>query len=76
MELIQAEHTHDQERQNVLEWLSPLNYRAKQNDILSRRQAGTGEWLQKTDEFQAWMGGITKVLWCPGMRMDSDELLN
>ena len=30
---------------------------------------GTGDWLLKTAEFQAFLSLGQKVLWCPGMRM-------
>jgi hypothetical protein len=30
---------------NILEWLSPLNFCEKQDDLYERRQSGTGEWL-------------------------------
>jgi hypothetical protein len=35
----------DQGRQTVLDWLTPIDYAAQQSDLISRRQAGTGQWL-------------------------------
>jgi hypothetical protein len=35
----------DQQRQIILDWLTPMDYAAQQQDFISRRQAGTGQWL-------------------------------
>ncbi|KAL8800853.1 MAG: hypothetical protein Q9182_004873 [Xanthomendoza sp. 2 TL-2023] len=56
------------EERNVLTLLSPLEFYSKQNDSLSRHQAGTGRWLFDSTEFGAWVDGDLRVLWCPGMR--------
>ncbi|KAK9850017.1 Nucleoside phosphorylase [Penicillium brevicompactum] len=39
--LHQHDHQRDQEFQTVLDWLSPVNYAAQQNDSISQRQEGT-----------------------------------
>ena len=56
------------EERDVIHWLSPLDFFSKQNDALSRRQEGTGQWLLETVEFQSWLDAAGKVLWCPGIR--------
>jgi hypothetical protein len=56
------------EDQDVIAWLSPLSFWAKQNDIFSRRKSGTGEWILKAELFEAWLAGGEEVLWCPGIR--------
>ncbi|KAF2003723.1 hypothetical protein P154DRAFT_561154 [Amniculicola lignicola CBS 123094] len=38
----------------ILEWLSPLDFGAKQHDVLSRLHPGTVEWLIKSPEFVRW----------------------
>lgn len=55
------------EERDVIHWLSPLDFFSKQNDALSRRQEGTGQWLLETVEFQSWLDAAGKVLWCPGI---------
>jgi hypothetical protein len=60
-----------QELQDTLNWLSPLNFSAKQNDIFGRWHEGTGQWLLENIVFKTWVNGISKVLWCPGIRMVS-----
>lgn len=32
------------------------------------RQDGTGNWLLGTEEFDDWLHGMGKTLWCPGIR--------
>ncbi|KAL6689610.1 hypothetical protein J3F84DRAFT_407306 [Trichoderma pleuroticola] len=44
-----------------------INYSLQQSDYLKRRQKGTGEWLLKSDEFQAWFEKKKQMLFCPGM---------
>ncbi|OBT97547.1 hypothetical protein VE01_04507 [Pseudogymnoascus verrucosus] len=56
----------DQESIAIVNWLSPLNFFVAQNDILRRRQIGTGEWLFETLEFEAWLAGRDRILWCSG----------
>ena len=64
-----TEHSIDQESQKIVAWLSPLNFWAKQDDTLSEKQEGTGQWLFEDPAFKGWLGGIDRTLWCPGMRM-------
>lgn len=56
------------EEQDVVKWLSPLEFFSKQSDALSRHQKGTGRWLLESNEFRSWVGTAGRVLWCPGMR--------
>jgi hypothetical protein len=55
------------ERQSILTWLSPTDYTAQQHDFVSRRQAGTGQWLLDSAEFQAWLETDKQTLFCPGI---------
>jgi hypothetical protein len=55
--------------QEIINWLSPLNFSAKQKDAFSRRAEGTGEWILEEKLFREWQDGANKVLWCPGIRM-------
>ena len=43
-----------QERETVLNWLSPINYGPQLSDFLRRRQSDTGQWLLDSDEFKNW----------------------
>lgn len=58
-----------EERRRILDWLSPLNFWAKQMDTLDQAETGTGIWLLNSQEFESWTGGDVRALWCPGNRI-------
>ncbi|PON26682.1 hypothetical protein TGAM01_v204183 [Trichoderma gamsii] len=51
----------------ILKWITTSEYGSQQSDSLRRRQAGTGEWLLNSKEFQEWCKGSSKTLFCPGI---------
>ena len=51
----------------MLNWLSPLTFETKQQDMLSRREEGTGLWFLESIEFQNWIASDSSILWCPGI---------
>ncbi|KAI0105554.1 hypothetical protein GGR51DRAFT_192971 [Nemania sp. FL0031] len=56
------------ERNEVLEWLSKINFHDKQRAIFDKHHKSTGEWLLNSDIFQAWFSdGVNLPLWCPGI---------
>jgi hypothetical protein len=57
----------DQERQSVLDWLSLVDYATQQSDFISRTQAGTGQWLLDSAEYQAWLKISKQTLFFPGI---------
>ena len=57
----------DQGRQNILDWITPIDYALQQSDFISRRQAGTGQWLLDSAEFKAWVETDERTLFCPGI---------
>ena len=58
---------HD-ERRVIADWLSPLNFKAKQMDVIAKRAEGTGQWLLESEEFKTWLDGTSETLWCSGLR--------
>lgn len=62
-----VQHQDDQKRQEILNWLSPLDYSAQQSDNIARRQPGTGEWLLDSPEFKSWSSGSKQTLFFPGI---------
>ncbi|KAL2014315.1 hypothetical protein VTN00DRAFT_1840 [Thermoascus crustaceus] len=62
-----VQHQDNQERQAILDWLSPVTYATQQSDNISRRQPGTGQWLLDSPEFQAWVVMPKQTLFCPGI---------
>lgn len=60
----------DQGRLEILSWLTRVDYASDQNDFINRRQAGTGQWLLDSPEFQRWLCSVgydQQVLFCPGI---------
>jgi len=50
-------YTVDQERSEILAWLSPLEPQIRHHDIQSRRIGDVGDWLMRTQEYRNWFGG-------------------
>lgn len=62
-----CQHQEDEEIQAILEWLTPTDYTAQQNDILRQREEGTGQWLLERDEFKLWASTKQQTLFCLGI---------
>src|ERR1700734_1478385 len=58
---------HDQERENILIWLTPIDYAPQQSDYIGRRQSGTGQWLLTSAEYQGWLRTSKQTLFCQGI---------
>ncbi|KAK0480425.1 hypothetical protein EDD18DRAFT_1468503 [Armillaria luteobubalina] len=58
----------DDKTEEVVRWLTPLDYIAVQQDKLKKRVGNTGEWFLESPEFKSWKDGLTesRTLWCPG----------
>jgi Cdc6-like AAA superfamily ATPase len=56
-----------QEHNTILNWLFPIDYATRQRDLISRRQAGTGQWLLESAQFQSWLEADKQTLFCPGI---------
>jgi enamine deaminase RidA (YjgF/YER057c/UK114 family) len=57
----------EQEQWNVLNWLTEIRYAPRQNNIFSRRQVGTGQWLLNSDKFKVWVETSQQTLFCRGI---------
>jgi len=64
------------ERRKKLNWLSQLNFWATQKDIFDRAEPHTGKWLLNSPEFQSWIRGDLRTLWCPGHRGSPFEVIS
>jgi Cdc6-like AAA superfamily ATPase len=58
---------HDQEHEQILKWLTPIDYAPQQSDYIRRRQPETGQWLLGSAEYQAWLKTDKHTLFCPGI---------
>ncbi|KAF8886899.1 hypothetical protein BD779DRAFT_1409009, partial [Infundibulicybe gibba] len=56
------------ELQDLIKWLSPLDFSEKHKAISEKRTRDTGEWFLQHPKFLAWRRGDPehKTLWCPG----------
>jgi hypothetical protein len=57
----------DQEWFAILDWLTPIDYAPQQSDFINRRQAGTGQWLLDSEQYQTWLQTAQRTLFCPGI---------
>jgi hypothetical protein len=71
----QDKREHDEEAQAILNWLTPIDYSLQQNDFISRRQPGTGQWLLNSPEFQSWLQTNGQILFCPGIPGAGETIL-
>lgn len=51
----------------VTDWLTPLNFLARQESIIRDRSEGTGAWFLESDTFDRWRSEDDLVMWCPGI---------
>jgi len=60
----------DPERQQILQWLSPLEPRQRHHGVRTNRLDGIGNWVLETNEFGKWSGAedgcVEPVLFCYG----------
>ncbi|KAK3942745.1 ankyrin repeat-containing domain protein [Diplogelasinospora grovesii] len=57
----------DHDRLALLHWLTPTDYAPQQSDLISRRQAGTGQWFLNSEAYQTWLRAAQTRLFCPGI---------
>lgn len=56
------EYNKNEERLKILDWLTPLDPSSQQSDIISQKQAGTGQYTR----YQTWAEEPGKILFCEG----------
>ncbi|CAG9988827.1 unnamed protein product [Clonostachys byssicola] len=59
-------HNQSQNRLQILNWITPLEYNAQQSDFFERSCPGTGVWFLKSEEYRTWMSTAGQTLYCPG----------
>ncbi|KAJ6458689.1 ankyrin repeat-containing domain protein [Mycena vulgaris] len=55
------------DRTKIIDWLSPINFFERQDDIFRAREPGTGDWLLEDSHFKQWEASSGEILWCRGM---------
>ncbi|PCG94078.1 Hypothetical protein PENO1_080360 [Penicillium occitanis (nom. inval.)] len=56
-----------EKREAILNWFAPTDFYTQQNDLISRRQKGTGQWFLDSAEFKKWIKTEKQILFCPGI---------
>ncbi|KAF3386750.1 Ankyrin repeat domain-containing protein 50 [Penicillium rolfsii] len=51
----------------MIDWLSPLNFVAKQSLLFKEQHAGTCKWFLGCEEVQNWKEDENAILFCPGI---------
>lgn len=54
-------------RNDVLKWLTPIDYASQQHDYFRSRQPGTGQWLLNSDQYHRWLKNSAEILFCQGI---------
>ena len=57
----------EKEKEDILNWLTSIDYSSQQSDFINRRTPGTGHWLLDSAEFREWVDTDSKILFCPGI---------
>jgi hypothetical protein len=52
---------------DVLNWLTPIDYAPQHNALSSQRLVGSGQWFLDSDEFKKWVNNPGQTLFCPGI---------
>lgn len=56
-----------QQNHKLLQWISSTDFPSQLSDIIARRQTGTCQWFLESSEFNNWLSGTEKTLFCPGI---------
>ncbi len=56
------------QRKMITEWLSPLNFAQKQQDVYDSEYANSKNVFLGSKDFRDWQSGKSGILWCQGMR--------
>jgi hypothetical protein len=54
--------TEVEDREKLLDRLSPEDFRSRYDQIRNDRVEGSGSWLYKSDKFQDWANGTSNLL--------------
>ncbi|KAJ2897091.1 hypothetical protein MKZ38_005001 [Zalerion maritima] len=66
--LVAIDQKNAEEREAILDWLSTLDFRERQENAFQKHHKGTGRWMLDTKEFRHWFNGKeNSSLWCPGI---------
>jgi Cdc6-like AAA superfamily ATPase len=58
---------YDNEHKELLNWISPHDYRLNQMNLSRTRLIGTGDWLLHSEDYRFWINYERQTLFCPGI---------
>ena len=62
-----SDHLQRQERENILDWMSDIDYRSHHNGVLDKLMPGTGSWLFSKEQYVQWNDNPrSALLWLRG----------
>lgn len=76
-QILQNHHAAE-ERDRILNWISPVKHEQKHHEIRLPRVQGTGEWFLELNEFKRWrdeMLSASNVLLCQGIQGSGKSVL-
>ncbi|KAK6980538.1 ankyrin repeat-containing domain protein [Favolaschia claudopus] len=53
-------------KNDIMDWLTTINFYQRQDTIFETWQEGTGQWFLSLPEFKNWLSNSERVLWCEG----------
>ncbi len=59
--------TYERDRANILDWITPKDYRLEHRDRLEQHERGTGQWFLDSTKFKVWLNSDSQTLFCPGI---------
>jgi len=65
----------DEEKQTILDWLTPLDFDSQQKEFLEKSLSGTGRWFLESPKYQSWMDRRGQTLFCPGIPKSGKTIL-
>ncbi|KAF7305257.1 ANK-REP-REGION domain-containing protein [Mycena chlorophos] len=51
----------------IMDFVSPINFLQRQQEIYKLRQKGTGNWFLEDFRFLEWKASSARLLWCSGI---------
>nr|GAT56152.1 predicted protein [Mycena chlorophos] len=64
---VQVNYAQPDDYYKILDFLSPINFRQRQQEIFQTKEDGTGNWFLQEPKFLEWKSNSDHVLWCSGI---------
>lgn len=51
----------------IVKWVSSIDYKLKQDELIRQRRPGTGQWLFESQDYTFWLHNPGQTLFCQGL---------